>query len=58
MICMIINVFFFLYNGFNMINSSSFNHHDVASEPLENDLLWMQKNHIHDIFGMMLMKGV
>ncbi|KAH1230141.1 Serine/threonine-protein phosphatase 7 long form [Glycine max] len=36
---MIINVFFFLYKGFNMINSSSFNHHDVASEPLENDLL-------------------
>ncbi|KAL5162012.1 Serine/threonine-protein phosphatase 7 long form [Glycine soja] len=32
--------------GFNMASSSSFNHYDVASGPLEDDLLWMQKNHI------------
>ena len=29
-----------------MASSSSSNHYDVASGPLEDDLLWMQKNHI------------
>ncbi|KAL5161667.1 Serine/threonine-protein phosphatase 7 long form [Glycine soja] len=29
-----------------MANSSSSHHYDVASGPLEDDLLWMQKNHI------------
>ena len=29
-----------------MTSSSSSNHYYVASEPLEDDLLWMQKNHI------------
>ncbi|KAL5146671.1 Serine/threonine-protein phosphatase 7 long form [Glycine soja] len=32
--------------SFNMASSSSSNHYDVASGPLEDDLLWMQKNHI------------
>ena len=29
-----------------MASSLSSNHYDVASGPLEDDLLWMQKNHI------------
>ena len=29
-----------------MASSSSFTHYDVASGPLEDDLWWMQKNHI------------
>ena len=41
---MIIN-FLFLYRDFNMTSSSSSNHYDVTSEPLEDDLIWMQKNH-------------
>ncbi|KAH1197150.1 Serine/threonine-protein phosphatase 7 long form [Glycine max] len=32
--------------SFNMASSSSSNHYDVASGPLEDDLLWMQKSHI------------
>ncbi|KAL5186806.1 Serine/threonine-protein phosphatase 7 long form [Glycine soja] len=32
--------------SFNMTSSSSSNHYDVATGPLEDDLLWMQKNHI------------
>jgi len=46
MICVIINFFFFLCRIFNLASSSSSNHYDVASAPLEDDLLWMQKNHI------------
>jgi len=29
-----------------MTSSSSSNHYDVASGPLEDELLWMQKNYI------------
>ena len=29
-----------------MASSSSSHHYDVASGPLEDDLLWMQKNHV------------
>ncbi|KAL5168042.1 Serine/threonine-protein phosphatase 7 long form [Glycine soja] len=32
--------------SFNMASLSSSNHYDVASGPLEDDLLWMQKSHI------------